>query len=129
VLRASGGISAAGLPLRAHLFAFRLASLRVGLTKGPHALVTLLSLGTPRLALLGILLTPGTALRMSGLALLAFLRIFLAPRLHSRPPFLETGFDFLAPIGFLCAALFDTLLVVPILFVGQNRERDGHRAD
>jgi hypothetical protein len=129
VLRASGGIGAAGFSHCAHLFAFRLALLRVGLTKGPHALVTLLSLGTPRLAFLGILLAPGTPLCMSGLTLLAFLRIFLAPRLHSSPPFLGTGFDFLTAIGFLCAALFDTLLVVPILFVGQNRERDGHRAD
>ena len=122
-----------------------LALLGVGFTLSPHVLTMLPALRPPGLALLWILLTPGTPLCVSRLSRLALLRMLLAPRLHSRPAFLESGFYFLAAIGLLGAALLArplfltrfyllhpwsrALLVFLIGREGQGGKRHGRRGD
>ncbi len=124
-----GGVFSAGLPLGTHLLAHGLTLLRVSFTMSPHPFTSLPVLGAPLLARLRILLTPGTPLRGSSLALLALLRIFLAARLHSRPAFLHSRLYLLAAVGLLGATLLDTLLVAVIGRESQDGERHRRGGD
>ena len=126
---ACGGVFPAGLPLGAHLLAPGLTLLRVGFAMSAHPFTSLPVLGAPLLAFPGILLTPGTPLRGSGLALVARLRIFLAPRLHTRPAFLESSLYLLAAVGLFGATLLDTLLVAVIGRESQDGERHRRGGD
>ena len=126
---ACGGVFPAGLPLGAHLLAPGLTLLRVGFTLSPHPFASLPVLGAPLLAFLGILLTRGTPLRGSGLALLARLRISLAPSLHTRPAFLHSSLYLLATVGLFGATLLDTLLVAVIGRESQDGERHRRGGD
>jgi len=126
---ARGGIFPAGLPLGAHLLAPGLALLRVGFAVSPQPFASLPVLGAPLLAFPGILLTPGTPLRGSGLALLARLRVFLAARLHTRPAFLHSRLNLLATVGLFGATLLDTLLVAVIGRESQDGERHRRGGD
>ena len=126
---ACGGVFPAGLPLGAHLLAPGLTLLRVGFTLSPQPFAPLPVLGAPLLAFLGILLTPGTPLRGSGLALLALLRVFLAARLHTRPAFLHSSLYLLATVGLFGATLLDTLLVAVIGRESQDGERHRRGGD
>jgi hypothetical protein len=128
-LGARGGVVPAGFPLGAHLLAPGLALLRVALTMSPHLFTSLPVLGAPFLTFLGILLTPGTPFRGTGLALLALLRIFLAPRLLSCPAFLESGLHLFATIGLFGTTPLHTLLVAVIGGEGHDGERQGGGAD
>ncbi len=123
------GVFPAGFSLGAHLLAPGLTLLRVGFTFGPKLVTPLPVLGAPLLARLRILLTPGPPFRGSGLALLALLRILLAPRLHSRPAFLESRLYLLATVGLFGATLLDTLLVAVIGRESQDGERHRRGAD
>ncbi len=126
---ACGGVFPAGLPLGAHLLAPGLTLLRVGFTMSPHPFALLPVLGTPLLAFPGILLTPGTPLRGSSLALLALLRILLAPSLHTRPAFLHSSLYLLATVGLFGATLLDTPLMAVIGRERQDRERHRRGGD
>jgi hypothetical protein len=95
----------------------------------PHLFTPLLVLGAALLAFLEILLTPGAPLRGTSLALLALLRIFLAPRLLSRPAFLESGLHLFATVGLFGTTPLHTLLVAVIGGEGQDGERQGGGAD
>jgi hypothetical protein len=95
----------------------------------PHPFTLLPVLGTPLLARLRILLTPGAPLRGARLALLALLRIFLAARLLVRPAFLHSRLYLLATLGLLGATLLDTLLMAVIGRESQDGERHRRGAD
>ena len=128
-LGARGGLFPAGLPHGAHLLAPGLTLLRVGFAMRPHPFASLPVLGAPLLAFPGILLTPGTPLCGSSLALLALLRVFLAARLHTRPVFLHSSLNLLATAGLLGATLLDTLPVAVIGRQGQDGERHRRGGD